>query len=57
MRKVKEYLSREHSGKYAMWCDWCVHITTVNFYREIMWKDNNYREEYRKIRENRDIVA
>lgn len=55
MNKVKKYLSKNYSGKYAIWCDWCVHITTVDLYREIMQK-NNYREEYRKIKENKDII-
>ena len=57
MQKAKEYLSVNYSGRYAMWCDWCVHIATVETYREIMWgKANKYREEYVKLRENRDII-
>jgi hypothetical protein len=57
MNKAKEYLSKNYSGKYAMWNDYCVHITTVDLYRDIMWKDGNYREEYRKIKEKRDIIV
>lgn len=56
MQKAKEYLSKNYSGKYTMWCDWCVHIATVDLYREIMWKDSNYREDYKKFRESKDIV-
>ena len=56
MNEVRQYLSKNHSGKYAMWCDWCVHITTVELYRDIMWKDNNYRKEYRIFKEKRDII-
>lgn len=56
MDKAKEYLSKNHPGKYAMWNDYCVHITTVDLYRDIMWKGNNYREEYIKQKEKRDII-
>lgn len=57
MEKARKYLSDNYPGKYAMWRDWCVHIATVDLYREIMWKNNNYREEYRKGKEKRDIIA
>ena len=55
VQKAKEFLSN-YPNQYAIWCDWCVHIATVDFYRKIMWENKNYREEYRKLRENRDIV-
>lgn len=57
MEKAREYLSNNYSGKYAIWCDWCIHIVTLDLYREIMWKNHNYREEYRKMRESRDIIV
>lgn len=57
MKKVKEYLLKNYSGKYAIWCDYCVHIATVDLYRELVLKNNNYREEYKKIKENRDIIV
>lgn len=58
MEKAKEYLSKNYSGKYAIWCDWCVHLATVDLYGDIMWKkNNNYREEYRKMRESREIIV
>lgn len=57
MKEARKYLSDNHPGKYAMWSDWCVHITTVDLYRDIMWKNNKYREEYRTAKENRDIVV
>lgn len=56
MKMVKKYLSEKHPKQYAMWCDWCVHITTVETYRDIMWKNKNVREEYIKIRESIDII-
>lgn len=57
MQKAREYLSKNYPGEYAIWCDWCVHITTVETYREVMWsKDNAYREEYIELRESRDII-
>lgn len=57
MQKAREYLSKNHPGEYAIWCDWCVHISTVETYREIMWaKDNTYREKYIGLRESRDII-
>ena len=56
MNKAKEYLASNYSGHYAMWCDWCVHISTVELYREIMWKNTTCREEYKKIREKRDVI-
>lgn len=56
MEKVTEYLGKEYPGKYAMWHDWCVHITTVELYRDIMWKDTNYSEAYIELKENRDII-
>ena len=46
MQKVKEFLSNNYPGKYAMWRDWCVHITTVTLYRKIILKNNNYSDEY-----------
>lgn len=57
MKKARNYLSLNHSGKYAMWCDWCVHITTIELYREIMWKNTNYKEDYIKLKENKDIIS
>lgn len=56
MNKAKEYLSKTYPGKYAMWCDWCVHICTVELYRDIMWGKSNHNESYIKIRESRDII-
>ena len=55
MQKVKEFLSNGYPGKYAMWCDWCVHITTAAIYRKIM-QENHYDNEYRRFREKRDII-
>ena len=55
IQKAREYLSR-HPKQYAIWCDWCVHVATVDLYRDIMWGKGNYQENYIKIRENRDIV-
>lgn len=57
MAVVREWLFENYPGQYAMWCDWCVHITTTEVYREIMWKNNNYREDYVQMREKRDIVG
>lgn len=56
MDRAHKYLSKTYPGKYAMWCDWCVHISTVDTYRKIMWENNNCREEYIKIKEKRDII-
>lgn len=53
--KAKEYLIKNHKGKYAMWVDWCVHVTTVAFYRDMM-KECNEREDYIKLRESIDII-
>lgn len=55
IQKAREYLSR-YPRQYAIWCDWCVHIATVDLYRDIMWSKGEYQEDYRKIRENREIV-
>ena len=55
IQKAREYLSR-YPKQYAIWCDWCVHIAAVDLYRDIMWGNGKYREEYRKLRENRDII-
>lgn len=55
IQKAKEYLSR-YPKQYAVWCDWCVHVATVDLYRSIMWEKGNYQENYIKARESRDIV-
>lgn len=55
-KEARKYLSENHSGKYAMWSDWSVHIATVDLYRDIMWKNNKHGEDYIKTRESRDIV-
>ena len=57
MDKAREYLSNKYPGMFAMWSDWCVHIVTVNLYREIMWKNCNYGEGYKKMKESRDIIT
>ena len=56
MKKVKEYLSVNYSGQFAMWMDYCVHIATVDLYRNIMWSNSNHKEDYIKFREEHDIV-
>lgn len=56
MNKARKYLSTNYSGKYAMWCNWCVHITTVDVYKDIMGKNTKCDEGYRKARENKDII-
>lgn len=57
MEKAKKYLSANYPGQFAIFCDFCVHITTVAFYRKSIWENNNYREEYKKAREARDIIS
>lgn len=57
MEEAKKYLSLNYPGKYAMWNDWAVHITTVELYREIMWKDSKYNKDYITIKENKDIIS
>lgn len=44
VNKAKEYLSKKHSGKYAIWTDYCVHVSTIELYKDIM-KGNTYREK------------
>lgn len=39
-----------------MWNDWAVHITTVETYREIMWKDSKHNKDYIATIESRDII-
>lgn len=56
MKKSKEYLSKHYPGKYAMWCDWCVHVCTVELYRDIMWNNTKHKESYINLRESRDII-
>lgn len=55
IQKAKEYLSK-YPKQYAIWCDWCVHISTTKLYREIMWKNSNHKKEYIELRESRDII-
>lgn len=57
MKAAKEYLSNNYPGKFAMWNDFAVHVTTVEFYRKVMWENQNYREDYIKLRESRDIIS
>lgn len=56
MDMVKEYFSENHPKQYAIWRDWCVHIATVEIYRDIMWNNKNVREEYIKLKESIDII-
>lgn len=56
MREAWKYLSAKFPGKYAMWNDWAVHITTVETYREIMWKDSKHNKDYIATIESRDII-
>lgn len=56
MKEAREYLSLNFPGEYAMWNDWAVHITTVELYREIMWKDSKHNKDYIAIRESKDII-
>lgn len=55
IERAKEYLSK-YPKQYAIWRDWCVHITTVDVYRDIMWKKGNRSEGYIKFRESREII-
>lgn len=32
MSKAKEYLSEKCKGKYMIYCDWCVHICSIEFF-------------------------
>lgn len=56
MKEAKKYLSSKFPGKYAMWNDWAVHITTVELYREIMWKDSKHNDSYIKLKESKEII-
>ena len=56
IKKAKEHLTENHPKEYAIWCDWCVHVATVETYRNIMWGNQNYKEDYIKLIESRDIV-
>lgn len=37
--KAEEYLNRVCPGEYVIWIDWCVHIATVEFCREVGLRD------------------
>lgn len=55
--KAREYLSSNYPGEYAIWSDWSVHIATVTLYKHIVLSDSHYTDEYKQIRENRDIIT
>lgn len=56
IEKAKKYLSKNYSGKYAMWRDWCVHVMTVGFYKDIMFEYHKNDDKYIKTRESIDII-
>lgn len=39
--KVREYLLNKHPGEYALWIDYCVHISTANFYKTLIGNKNS----------------
>ncbi|MGL6184801.1 MAG: hypothetical protein ACRC1T_05420 [Clostridium chrysemydis] len=34
MNKAQVYLKNNYKGKFIMYCDWCVHVCTVEFYKK-----------------------
>lgn len=34
MERAKEYLSKECPGQYIVYCDWCVHICSIDLFNE-----------------------
>lgn len=42
INRAKDYLLKNYPGKYAIWRDYCVHISTVELYKDIM-KGKMYR--------------
>lgn len=56
IEEVKKYLSSKFPGQYAIWRDSAVHITTVELYREIMWKGSKHTESYIKLKESKEII-
>lgn len=45
IKLAKEYLVENHKGKFIMYCDWCVHVCTIEFYE-------NYLKKYLKVYES-----
>lgn len=35
-KNVEKYLKEHYTGQYVMFCDWCVHVVTIEFYRNVL---------------------
>lgn len=44
IKQAKEYLIKACKGQYIIYCDWCVHICTVDFFNERL-KGHLYKYE------------
>jgi hypothetical protein len=33
-KQAEEYLNKYYSGQYLVFCDWCVHVCTVEFHKK-----------------------
>lgn len=42
--QAKKYLKKECKNKYIIYCDWCIHICSVEFFNRYL-KENLYRYE------------
>lgn len=44
MDAASEYLKENHPGKFIIYCDWCVHICTVELKNELLSNLRGYRQ-------------
>lgn len=34
IKQAKEYLKKDYPNRYVIYCDWCVHICSIDFAKE-----------------------